>query len=175
MRRPLRRVLKVFTALALLGFLAVAALVLYLWLEQRSVAALPAPTGPFAVGRAIRDWADPIEVDTVAPVPGAKRELLVWIWYPAETGPLVVADDYLPAELRPKPEPADRTNPWTYLTRDVANVRGHSAREPEVSLHEKSYPVVILRAGASAPVLNYSTLAEDLASHGYVVVGFDAP
>ncbi len=32
-----------------------------------------------------------------------------------------------------------------------------------------------MRAGASASVLNYSTLAEDLASHGYVVVGFDAP
>ena len=35
--------------------------------------------------------------------------------------------------------------------------------------------MVILRAGASAQVTNYSTLAEDLASHGYVVVGFDAP
>src|SRR5260370_28021823 len=32
-----------------------------------------------------------------------------------------------------------------------------------------------MRAGASASVLAYSTLAEDLASHGYVVVGFDAP
>jgi hypothetical protein len=31
------------------------------------------------------------------------------------------------------------------------------------------------RAGASAGVVGYSTLAEDLASHGYVVVGFDAP
>src|SRR5450755_3638518 len=32
-----------------------------------------------------------------------------------------------------------------------------------------------MRAGASSQVCNYSTLAEDLASHGYVVVGFDAP
>jgi predicted dienelactone hydrolase len=32
-----------------------------------------------------------------------------------------------------------------------------------------------MRAGASAEVANYSILAEDLASHGYVVVGFDAP
>jgi len=32
-----------------------------------------------------------------------------------------------------------------------------------------------MRAGASSGVLNYTTLAEDLASHGYVVVGFDAP
>src|SRR5260370_22515158 len=32
-----------------------------------------------------------------------------------------------------------------------------------------------MRAGASAAVVGYSTLAEDLASHGYIVVGFDAP
>src|SRR5438105_4509869 len=32
-----------------------------------------------------------------------------------------------------------------------------------------------MRGGASSGVTNYSTLAEDLASHGYVVVGFDAP
>jgi predicted dienelactone hydrolase len=32
-----------------------------------------------------------------------------------------------------------------------------------------------MRAGGSSGVVNYSTLAEDLASHGYLVVGFDAP
>src|SRR5262249_43800268 len=36
-----------------------------------------------------------------------------------------------------------------------------------------NYPVVILRAGAAGSSLNYSSLAEDLASHGYVVVGLD--
>src|SRR5258708_32408058 len=81
----------------------------------------------------------------------------------------------LPARLRPKAEAAGRANIWTFLTRDVSKVRGHSARDPEVSPQQRSYPVVIMRAAASAPVLNYSTLAEDLASHGYVVVGFDAP
>src|SRR6059036_3027213 len=48
-------------------------------------------------------------------------------------------------------------------------------RNSDVSPQQRSYPVVILRAGASAEVWNYSSLAEDLASHGYVVVGFDAP
>src|ERR1700740_3662457 len=32
-----------------------------------------------------------------------------------------------------------------------------------------------MRSGASLEGANYSTLAKDLASHGYVVVGFDAP
>ena len=32
-----------------------------------------------------------------------------------------------------------------------------------------------MRGGASAEAVKYSTLAEDLASHGYVVIGIDAP
>ena len=61
------------------------------------------------------------------------------------------------------------------LTRDLSKVHGHSLRNADVSPQRRSDAVVIMRAGASAPVVNYSTLAEDLASHGYVVVGFDAP
>jgi len=37
------------------------------------------------------------------------------------------------------------------------------------------YPVVILRAGGGALSSDYTSIAEDLASHGYVVVSFDAP
>ncbi len=61
------------------------------------------------------------------------------------------------------------------LTRDLSRVHAHSIRNADVSSQQRSYPVVIMRAGASAEVTNYTTLAEDLASHGYVVVGFDAP
>jgi predicted dienelactone hydrolase len=61
------------------------------------------------------------------------------------------------------------------VTRDAARVHGHSLRNPGLSIEQRSYPVVLLRAGASTSVLNYSTLAEDLASHGYIVAGIDAP
>jgi len=63
---------------------------------------------------------------------------------------------------------------WTSDPRPVEGSR-HSIRDSDLSPEQEPYPVVILRAGASANVWNYSTLAEDLASHGYVVVGFDAP
>ena len=62
-----------------------------------------------------------------------------------------------------------------FLTRDLSRVHAHSIANSAVSSQQPSYPVVILRAGASAEVCSYSTLAEDMASHGYVVVGFDAP
>lgn len=159
--------------MAVFGALGVGVLLGLLWLERRTEITLPTPTGPFAVGRAIYAWADDATLDTLAPVPGTKRELLVWIWYPSAAGQSVAMDDYVPAQMRAAAGPAG--GPLGFLTRDLSKVHGHSTRDSDVSPQPRSYPVVIMRAGASAGVVGYSTLAEDLASHGYVVVGFDAP
>ena len=51
------------------GVLAVGAFLGSLWLEQRTELTLPTPTGSFAVGRVIYDWAE----DATS----HKRELLV--------------------------------------------------------------------------------------------------
>jgi pimeloyl-ACP methyl ester carboxylesterase len=171
--RALKRLLKALALIPLVGTLVTGALALYLWLEHHSELTLPLPTGPFPVGRVIQDWADTSALSTLAP--GANRELLVWIWYPAAATDTLAADAYIPLSLRPRAKPAAGPNVWSLLTRDPSKVRGHSVRAPAVSALEPSYPLVILRAAASAPVVNYSSLAEDLASHGYVVVGFDAP
>ena len=154
--RHLIKGLAVFAILAVLGIAA-------LWLEHRTNISLPEPTGAFAVGRALFDWRDD---------PATKRELLVWLWYPAQPG--AVLDDYVPSSVR-VPAGRARRSLFSLLTRDLSKVHGHSLRNAAMSPQQRSYPVVIMRTGASAPVMNYSTLAEDLASHGYVVVGFDAP
>ena len=113
MTHLLRRMLRAFAAIAMLGCLAIGALLAFLWLEHRSKVTLPIPTGSFSVGRTIRDWTDSVDVDPLAPVPGTRRELLVWIWYPSATGHSAVADDYLPLELRPLPETDNGANIWT--------------------------------------------------------------
>src|SRR5436309_1856987 len=160
-KRLARRIFKGFSVAAMLGILGVGALVGSLWLERRTEVTLPAPTGPFAVGRALYDWVDDETLDPLAPVPGNKRELLVWIWYPAAAGQSgAVVDDYVPAAVR---APAGRVGGaliFGLLTRDLSKVHGHSARDPDVSPQQRSYPVAIMRAGASAGVMNYSTLAE---------------
>jgi predicted dienelactone hydrolase len=169
------RLIKGFALLAGCGVLGVAVLLGLLWRERRTPITLPAPTGSFAVGRATDYWVDDAHSDALAPVPGTRRELAVWIWYPAAAGRSAAAmADYLPAPWRTA---LDRGGSALFrlLTRDLSLVHGHSARNPDVSPQRRSYPVVIMRGGATANVTNYSTLAEDLASHGYVVVGFDAP
>src|SRR5260370_17040978 len=90
-------------------------------------------------------------------------------------------DDYVPTHMRAPTEPARGvvvtllTGVMRLLTRDGSKVHGHSIRDADVSPQQGSYPVVIMRAGASASVLAYSTLPEDLASHRYVPLAFDAP
>jgi len=61
------------------------------------------------------------------------------------------------------------------LTRDLARTQIYSAENAALPPDRKPYPVLILRAGSSALVTSYTALAEDLASHGYIVVGPDAP
>jgi predicted dienelactone hydrolase len=61
------------------------------------------------------------------------------------------------------------------LTRDPARIHAHSLRDADLSPRESSYPVVMMRPELAALTTDYTSLAEDLASHGYVVAGFDAP
>jgi hypothetical protein len=62
-----------------------------------------------------------------------------------------------------------------FLTRNLSRVGAHSLDAPGVAPERRSYPVVLMRPGLAALTAEYTSLAEDLASHGYVVVGFDAP
>jgi predicted dienelactone hydrolase len=152
-----RRALK----LALAG---IALLLALLWIDHRRETKLPAPTGPFAVGRTMQAWSDA----------GSDRQLLAWIWYPATPrAPSATGDDYLPSPWRTAV--AHHAGVLQLFTRDLSRVRTHSIRDAELSPAEPSFPVLIMRAGLAALTASYTTLAEDLASHGYVVVGFDAP
>lgn len=174
-RRFRDQVFRLFTRLTLFALLAFVALLAALRIEHSSPITLPAPTGPFAVGRVLYDWADPVNLDPVAPVPGTKRELLVWLWYPADPTPSPAFSDYIPANEAAEVERDLGPILGGLFTRDLAKVHGHSIRNAAVSTQQPSYPVLVMRGGASAEVWNYSTLAEDLASHGYVVAAFDAP
>jgi predicted dienelactone hydrolase len=174
--RLVRRIFKGVGILAMLGILGVAALLASLWREHSIPITLPAPTGSFAVGRATYAWADNATADPLAPVPGTKRELVVWLWYPSMAGKFSPAtEDYLPLPWRRAILRDRGALNSDFLTRDLSRVHGHSIGNADVSPRLPSYPVAIMRGGASSEVANYSTLAEDLASHGYVVVGFDAP
>jgi dienelactone hydrolase len=173
--RTLRRIFRFVWWAFVFCVSALALLFALLWSDHFRSTSLPTPTGPFAVGRAIYDWTDADGLDPLAPAPNTKRELLVWVWYPAERRSSNKVVDYLPQQLR---EQVARQNGFAMtqlFTRDRAKVQANALHDADISPRQPTYPLVIMRAGGSLEVWNYSALAEDLASFGYVVAGVDAP
>ncbi len=152
----------------LLTMLGVIAFVAVLSIEHRMSTTLPVPTGPYSVGRIHLTWSR--RGDRSAP-----HDLLVWLWYPAAAKPTAATSRYLPGEMGAA---IQHQRGWLFgglLTRDLSKVRAHAVDGAPLAVAPGKFPVLLLRGGASAAVWNYTTLAEDLASHGYVVVGFDVP
>jgi dienelactone hydrolase len=172
----IKTVIKTMVVVAVFAVVGIAVLLGLLWLDHTRETTLPTPTGPFAVSRTTYVWSDAAQAEPMAPQPGTQRELLAWIWYPAAPPrPSQTVDDYLPAPWRTALERQMGVLLTQFLTRDLSRVRTHSIRDAEVSPQQRSYPVVLMRAGLAALTTDYTALAEDLASHGYVVMGFDAP
>ena len=176
MARPIyRRAIKPLAGLALSAVLGIAVLLGSLWLDHTRETVLPAPTGPYKVGRTTYAWTDESRLNTYAPTPGTKQELSVWIWYPAVSTPSAKTAEYLPAFWRRALEQHQGFILSKLLSRDLAHVKTHSLSDADLSPEQKTYPVVIVRAGGGALSTDYTSIAEDMASHGYVVVSFDAP
>ncbi len=170
-----KRLIKGLAALAIFAVVGLTMLLALLWREHKTEVTLPAPAGHFAVGRATYAWVNNARTDELAPSSGAKREVVVWIWYPSAAATSGAPEEYLPAPWRSALAQHSGVLMSQFFTRDLSLVRAHSTSDPEVSPERHSYPVVIMRAGGGALTTDYTTLTEDLASHGYIVVGFDAP
>ncbi|MEU1280142.1 alpha/beta hydrolase [Streptomyces sp. NPDC005805] len=135
--------------------------------------ALPAPTGAHRLGRAELHLVDRSRTDPW--VPGADgRELMVTLTYPA------ARHGHGPGQPRPVRYAAETearlllagvgvTDPAD--VREVARTRTHATAgaRPAPGRH----PLVLLSPGFGVPRFTLTTLAEDLASRGYVVASVD--
>jgi predicted dienelactone hydrolase len=153
-------------ALAMLAVGGVILLLAVLWWEHKTEITLPKPTGHFAVGRTTYTWVNNAEPDELARSPGTKREVLVWIWYPSTAPTSTAQAEYLPAPWRLALVQHSGVLMSRFFTRDLSVVRVHSSSDPDISQEARSYPVAIMRAGGGALTTDFTTLAEDLASHG---------
>ncbi|HEU4601823.1 MAG TPA: hypothetical protein VFS24_07635 [Steroidobacteraceae bacterium] len=145
-------------------------LLLLTWLEHRRPLELPALAGSFHVGRTAMYWTKSGASDTTPP--NDTHELVGWIWYPTTTNNAARAP-YLPPKWREALEESSGAL-IRFITRDLAQVKVHSVLDAELAATQPRYPIILLRAGSSALVANYTALAEQLASRGYIVVGVDA-
>ena len=133
---------------------------------------LPAPTGALAVGRVDTLLSDPSRTEDPTRG-GGPRAIRVLAWYPAQAGtgaPAAyvpgldrIADGLVASGELPAPVVAALGAVGTAARQDAA---------PEVG---ERWPVLVLSPGNATNVAFYASLAEELASRGYVVLGVDHP
>lgn len=125
------------------------------------IAALPAPTGIYAVGMVDREL-----VDTAR-----DRRLMVSVWYPADRrgtpAPLITSPDVVTSALAESfgfPEIAlHHLRYFTSAASQNAPLLGGDMR----------FPVLVFSHGLTGIRAQSAPLMQDLASHGYVVVAID--
>jgi hypothetical protein len=130
---------------------------------------LPEPTGPGPVGTT--SW---WLTDTSRPDPWAAgvnaRELMISVWYPAMSPDGRRAEYMTPAES----ELQLTSRGIAGVPQDALSmVRTHAAVDATPAGSRRALPLVVLSPGFTSPRSTLTALAEDLASHGYVVAGID--
>jgi predicted dienelactone hydrolase len=166
-----RLIVRIGAVLAAAGLLAVAVLLVWVAIARNRTVVLPAPGGPYAVGRVAYDWVDGSRADPFAP--GEKRELLVWVWYPAEGASAGRPAEYLPQRWGQAREQDLGVGAW--LVQRFDTVQPHAVAAAPLALAGGSYPVLIFSTGYGRLPADYTTLAEELASYGYVVAAIANP
>lgn len=163
---------------ARLGWIATAALALAVlftagpWLLFTPVPALPAPTGPYAVGAQVFRWIDVGRPETATQDPSDRRNVVVQAWYPAARDAKGAGLDYIDGlgRLPPKVSLIPR-----FLMRAYGRIDTHAVAGAPMAVDRATWPVVLFSPGADASRAFYSGLAADLASRGFVVLVLDHP
>ena len=137
--------------------------------EDQTNEPLPVPTGRHQVGRVAFQWVDEGRLELETRLPDDKREVLVYVFYPSVTSSTTPRAPYMPDANVMLPVWKDD------LTQRVKGFRAHSREDVGVLRGRDHFPLVIFAPGGGQKVLAYSTLLEDLASHGYVVAAIEAP
>ena len=147
-----------------------AALIAYLNIAHDQPLVLPAPTGPYGVGRTEYDWTDANRIDPLSDRPGEKRELAVWVWYPAPAPQQGSTAPYLPSDWV-RARNADQGMAGGIIETRFSSIQTHSFADAPPSGGQSAYPVIIMEPGMGPIPTDYTVYAENLASHGYVVIG----
>lgn len=157
------------------AMLAIGVLVVGLafWVFGRGTA-LPAVTGPYAVGLRRQAWVDTARPEVMTVAADDVREVPVVIWYPAQTA-TGRAGAYFPGL---EAVAADLAASGDVSPLEVALLPYvHSAVRvgADVAAGVERYPVLVFSPGNASNIEFYAALAADLASWGYVVVGVNHP
>src|ERR1700722_4903638 len=139
---------------------------------------LPAPAGPYSIGRRGYDLTDRFRADSFSSAGNKHRELMVYVWYPVHQTTDQVTGEYIPrarqldnnADARAAAQ--DEFGPrWPLIV--SGSITSHAIANAPPDADAGKFPVVFFSHGISDTTFSYTAQIEDFVSHGYVVVAIE--
>jgi pimeloyl-ACP methyl ester carboxylesterase len=139
---------------------------------------LPTPSGTFGIGRIGFEWIDLSRPDAYSTGAQAHRDLMVYLWYPSPRGNAEEPGWYLPgaremdadSDLQPHVR-QEFEAAWPMIV--SGKIRPHAVENAPVAGSPKTFPVVLFSHGLGSTSFEYTSLIEELVSHGYVVAAVE--
>ena len=125
---------------------------------------LPVPTGRYAVGTTTIDLVDDSRIELCDPTTKSHRELVLQVWYPAIATTRPKAAYLKDAQVIP-----------AGLFSHLGLIKSNAVTDAPLANTSDPYPVVIYSPAWSGFRTDNTFQTEELASHGYVVIGLEHP
>jgi len=135
----------------------------------------PKPTGAFGVGKISYHLTDISRKETNIKV-DSPRELMLHIHYPAATqaqGPCMFYDADALQNMKGFVHLLTKLPIW--LLHGLDCTKTYAQINAPIANEQKTYPVILMLHGSGTMIQHYTWIGEELASHGYIVVGINHP
>ncbi len=144
--------------------------------EPPSTPILPEPTGRYQLGTAIFHLVDSTRIDFLAKSDTEFRELMIQVWYPSEERNALTRAPYI-SNFDMLQEMVE--NGYFFqnssLIESWRDVKTNASLNAPLEQEMGHFPLVLFSHGLGVIRANYTSILQDLSSHGYIVAAIDHP
>lgn len=144
--------------------------------DQPSTPILPEPMGRFQLGTSIFHLVDSTRIDFLAKSDTVFRELMIQVWYPSEKRKASTKAPYI-SNFDMLQEMVENG----YFFQDSSLIASWRDMKTSASLNAPleqemgHFPLALFSHGLGVIRANYTSIIQDLSSHGYIVAAIDHP
>jgi Platelet-activating factor acetylhydrolase, isoform II len=135
---------------------------------------IPASSGAYAVGQTVYKWVDTSRPEELNANPDDFREIIALIWYPAERGTGTKSAYFLGLSAVSKAL-VDSGEVASWEVFGLRFMRSQNRANATLAKSDHPYPILIFSPGNGTNMEFYNSLASEIASHGYIVIGVNHP
>ena len=138
---------------------------------------LPSPDGKYGVARIGYDWVDKSRPEPLSKVPGANREIMVFVWYPVDRGRRKNSAEYLPGveSIAKSSENKSMKSFWGDNWDLVVSgrIETDTSEKSPIARTTERFPLIVFSPGLGVSSTTYTTLIQEVVSRGYIVASVE--